>query len=515
MTHSTLRKAVFHFTSVSQPLVLAAVLLSGHAFAKPEPSSQAALTPSIPLSKKLTDYSYAGYHRGEKEIPTNKVTASVVDFGAIPNDGKDDSDAFLRAIQSTQSGVIHVPAGKYHISKTIKINKPNLVIRGDGMDKTTLFFTKTLTDILPKPTKNTGGTPTSKYSWSGGFIQIKGAGPTSKKLGKISHPATRGDRTITLNTSSSTSHLKPGQMVLIHQRDDSSRSLIQHLYNNDTGDLSKMKITGHTSFLAKILSIEKQQITLDRAIITDIDPRWNPSVETPHYSVTECGLENFTIEFPNTPYKGHFTEKGYNGIEVNSAKDCWIRNVRIKNADSGIFLKGLCHTVDHLVLESSRKMTHQGFTGHHGFTFDGNDCLLTNINITTSFIHDISVGPLCSGNVASKGKGANLSFDHHKRAPHNNLFTNIHAGKGTRIFASGGGRKLGRNCAGWTTFWGISSNHPLSVPHDSFAPKTLKLVGFSIPKGKTSKYQVTSTPPENLTPKNLYEFQKQQRLLSH
>ena len=46
----------------------------------------------------LPDFSYAGYHFSEREIPsvTNKKYFKVTDFGAVPNDNKFDDEAIQK-----------------------------------------------------------------------------------------------------------------------------------------------------------------------------------------------------------------------------------------------------------------------------------------------------------------------------------------------------------------------------------------------------------------------------------
>ncbi len=54
----------------------------------------------------------AGYAAGEAPLPTLQPTASVRAFGAKGDGVTDDTPALLAAIQSTQKGVIHIPAGR-------------------------------------------------------------------------------------------------------------------------------------------------------------------------------------------------------------------------------------------------------------------------------------------------------------------------------------------------------------------------------------------------------------------
>jgi hypothetical protein len=67
-----------------------------------------------------------------EDIPL--ISASVLDFGANPNDQNDDSDAIQDAINKTYSklggGTVYLPAGKYIIRKSISI-MPNIRVRGE------------------------------------------------------------------------------------------------------------------------------------------------------------------------------------------------------------------------------------------------------------------------------------------------------------------------------------------------------------------------------------------------
>jgi hypothetical protein len=94
------------------------------------------------------------------------------------------------------------------------------------------------------------------------------------------------------------------------------------------------------------------------------------------------------------------------------------------------------------------------------------------------FIHDLTVSD-SAGNVFSNGRGVDLCFDHHKRSPHENLFSNLDVGAGTRLWRSGGGAALGKHCGARGTFWNIRSARGLSYPPDAFGPWAMNLVGVT------------------------------------
>lgn len=91
-------------------------------------------------SGRLPDFSFAGYHSGEAPLPNPPVKANVRDFGAKGDGVADDTEAFVRALAAVSNGAVLVPAGRYKITDILYIRKPNVVLRGEGTDKTTLVF---------------------------------------------------------------------------------------------------------------------------------------------------------------------------------------------------------------------------------------------------------------------------------------------------------------------------------------------------------------------------------------
>src|SRR5262245_18691180 len=60
------------------------------------------------------DWSYAGYRAGEARLPERAATISVLDHGAVPDDGEDDTAALREALEAAQPGdVVHLPSGVY------------------------------------------------------------------------------------------------------------------------------------------------------------------------------------------------------------------------------------------------------------------------------------------------------------------------------------------------------------------------------------------------------------------
>lgn len=457
---------------------------------------------------RLPDVSHAGYASGEKPLPTLPVTANVRDFGAKGDGTTDDSDAFLAAISKVKSGAIFIPPGRYPIRKILAITKPGIVLRGAGPDKSILVCAVPLNDILPDWGATTGGLRTSNYSWSGGIVWFKGKQP-GKRVGTPSHPARRGDHE--LKIKGDVSRLGPGDWIEIKVRDDEKKSLLDHLYSGDPGNISKIAPSKHaTTFVTRVKNVTGQTLTLDRPLRIDLRPEWNPQIVEYRPTVTNSGIEDLAFEFPERTYGGHFSELGFNAVSFQGVAHCWARNLVITNSDSGIFLSGRFCTAQDLVCKLSRESER---FGHHGVTLSGHDNLLTRFELRQRYIHDISFEG-GAGNVVSEGSGLDLCFDHHKRAPHDNVVTDIDLGAGTRMWQSGGGVNLGRHCGAHGTFWNIRSKKPQKHPGD-FGPPSINLVAVQTNQPSTTLNNgiwLEAIPPLKVLPANLHQAQALKRL---
>ncbi len=459
---------------------------------------------------RLPDFSYAGYHRGEEAIPDLPRGVSVLEFGAVPDDGEDDTEAFRVAIEASGGRAIEIPAGRYVIRDILEVSRPGVVFRGAGRGRTILYFPRPLEEVRSNLGATTGGRPTSNYSWSGGFIWFKGA-TGSRVVGRVSGEGARGSNGLEVEDGS---RLEVGQEVELVVRDDEDNSLARHLYAEDPGSMDELRGRVRVSMVARVVGLEGRRVELDRRLRFDVRPAWRPELREFKPSVSECGVEDLTFEFPETPYGGHFTELGYNPVAMSGVAHCWVRRVAFVNADSGPMVSGVFNTLEDLVYESSREPDGGGHVGHHGTYVGGSDNLFTRFDIRCRFIHDLTVSR-CIGNVFSEGRGVDLCLDHHKHAPVANLFTDLDAGAGTRLWRCGGGADLGRNCGAWGTFWNIRAEAELRWPPVGFGPDCMNLVGVG--RGGEAVKDLGGRwfepfAPGDLEPANLHRAQLDWRL---
>ena len=455
---------------------------------------------------------------GEVPIPEVPVKANVRDFGAKGDGVTDDSQAFLDAIAAVNSGAIYIPEGRYRITRVVQISKSNVVLRGAGRDATVLYFPKPLSDIL--------GGRRDFYSWHSGVIWFKGQ-ETGTKLADVTTAAFRGDQALTVSSNSA---VQAGQMVRLTQSDPGDGSLARHL-NADQVESGIKLWDGRllVDFATRVEAVEAHTLFLERPLRTDVRAAWSPEIHTFKPSVQDAGIEDLTIEFPEVKYPGHHKERGYNAIYFETIANSWIRNIKILNADSGIFLQHgsrFC-TVQGVYLAAyrgrARRRKTDSVSGHYAFQAGeySYDNLFTEFTIDTNFIHDLTVF-LANGNVFSSGSGVEISLDHHKMGPYENLYTDINVGAGNRVWFSGGTSKTaGTHSSARATFWNIQSQKPISWPparsYDGlpWGPDQMNLVGLTT-KDPTIKSHdgrwFEAIHPAQLRPQNLHLAQLERRL---
>jgi hypothetical protein len=461
----------------------------------------------------LPDFSYAGYQRGEKPLPSRNPDASVKEFGAIGDGKTDDTTAIQKAIDANPGKTIRLPAGRYRLADVVTIRASGTVLQGEGPDKTIFVVPVPLQQIHPLPISypDTEGTA---YAYSGGFIAVAGStdyfGTESQSL---TAPAERGAVTLQIGAGHS---FKAGDEVVVIAKDTAGQTLLRHLYRDDAADVSKAGADKSFRHISRVRSVDGAALTLERPLRTELRMEWKPEVRLFKPRMQEVGIEHLAFEFPDKPYMGHFTEQGSNAISIVGAANSWVRDVRILNADSAVFLAGsVFSTVTDIVIESKRRASNPlGATGHHGISLTSLDCLCTRFEFRTSFIHDLTVSNGSVGNVFSNGKAPDMSLDHHKRAPYENLFSNLDLGKGERMFMSGGDDGIGRNAAAGNTYWNLVTRSTVEMP-EGFGPERLNFAGVKMrARGKPAAdgLWIESIRPGSLTPPDLHLAMLQKRL---
>ncbi len=464
---------------------------------------------------RLPDFSRAGYHEGEVPIPTVPQGANVRDFGAKGDGVTDDTKAFNAAIAATTRGAVWVPPGRYVITDYVKIQKSGVVLRGAGPDRSVLWFPRGLDDVHPRAGRTSTGSPASGYSFDGAFVAVHGD-YQARTLAKITATARRGDRSVEV---ARTTGIVAGQTVLVTLRETADHSLKTYLYSGDPGDIRRGKQLD-TKMLVRVVAVDGTRVTFDRPLRFETRAEWQPEIRSFRPTVTESGVEGLGFVFPGGKYQGHFKENGANAIELRAVHNCWVRNVAIHNGDFGINVVACGNTVDGVVFtaDPGRGRPESGVaecTGHHAIQLkNAEDNYVTRFDFRTSYVHDLTVEH-ASGNVLAGGRGVDLCFDHHKDTPYENLFTDIDCGRGMRVWRCGGGASIGRQSAGWETFWNIRAARPIEPPPKGWGAPSMNFVGLTTKSAAMTAatgWWFEVVPPEQLVPRDLHAAQLARRL---
>ncbi|MNQ20253.1 Pectate lyase superfamily protein [compost metagenome] len=522
-------------------------------------------TPKILTDSKtnyLPDFSYAGYHFGESQIPksTGKII-NATDFGVKANDGLDDSKALLKAIKaatSTEGNVIlQLPEGRIILRDILYIERSNFVLRGAGSTENgteiycprPMMYLKdpeslaelreylTTFDKRQRETENNIDLPFSQYAWSGGFIWTQVPNervksyldkyePTPNVFAKVSS-GNMGEHIITV---SDVKGLKVGDIVELQlfNKDGENGEIIQDLYKG-----AKVKPGSHHWKFPKlpivrqqveITKISNSKITIKTPLTIAIKPSYQAQlVEWKH--LNEVGIEHIRFTFPDIPRVAHHVEPGNNAIFLTRLFNSWVKDIVITNSDSGILAEEDSNiTIQDIVTDGPHM-------AHYTVTLGGvHNILVKNLKIYNKTVHPLSFNTFATKNVYQNCEiFAEPLLDQHSGANHQNLFDNITVHitpdkNNSYLLFGGGGADYWKPSHGpFSTFWNL--NIQVEKPVDSAKPILLygmkdgpfaRIIGvngnakFEVKYEPDAYIEFLNTPMEKIP--SLYDYQLQKRL---
>lgn len=433
-------------------------------------------TASPDTHRNIPNCSYAGYRRGEQPLPEPPVVADVRACGALGDGRGDDTAAFAAAIGKAREaggGAIAVPAGRCRLDSILRLDRPGLVLRGEGPDQTTLVFKRPLSEMAAgwhNPEHST-------WSYRGGYVWIgpeEDFGPSATAGGEdgsesppllrpvgegwfgagdqrlVTDSARRGDTVVPL-AGAAAAGLLPGAAILLTWTNPADNSLFHFLAGHERMRDYPWESMGETAgrrwrWVAHVAGVEADAITLAQPLRVDIRPEWKVTVEALGPHVSESGVEQLTLEMPEHERQSHCRDLGYNGIYFSRAVNCWARDITVVNADSAINLSASKNvTVRDFVL--------RGQPCHHGATTRGSchDNLFTDFRIESWPFHGLNVEGLSSGNVWRRGRMQHGTFDYHRGLSYENIKTDIEVANDSRFGGNdSAGPRIGARCVHWS-----------------------------------------------------------------
>ena len=443
----------------------------------------------------LPDFSFAGYHNGEKPLP--KVGGTIIlatDFGVTANDVLDDSKALKNAMIAANnvkgSVILQLPAGRIILSDILYIERSHFVLRGTGVGEggTELFYPRPMM-YLENPNglaelreyllefdkrqiekENNIDLLFSQYSWSGGYIWTQVPGERVKSyLGKYDTPQTVLAKAIKGNRGAHTIEvadiqgLKVGDVVELQlfNKDGEKGELISDLYKN-----TNVKPGSHhwqfpnlpiVKQQLEILEIAKNKVTIKTPLTMSIKPSYKAQLVTWKH-LDEVGIEHLRITFPDTPRVAHHLEQGYNGIFLTRVFNSWVKDVVIHNAESGILTEEIANVTIKDIVTKGNNIAH--YTVAMAAV---TNVLVSNLKVYNNAVHPLSFNTFSTKNVYHNCEVfVNPVLDQHSGANHQNLFDNITVhlnpleDNSYPLFAGGGASYWKPSHGAYSTFWNLN-----------------------------------------------------------
>ncbi len=221
------------------------------------------------------------------------------------------------AIANCPSGqTVLLTAGTYNVSGLITFgSKSNVTLRGAGADKTIINVSGSgsCSGLGGSICVSSGGvseeSPPNTTTWTGGYAV--------------------GTTTITVGNAA---NLQPGRIIILDQLNDSSDGggifVCSTTSCSDEGGNSPGRSNRGQMHLAKVVSVSGNQVTIDPPLTM---PNWRASQSPGVWwnasapIISGNGIEDLTLNATNAIDRA--------GIVFIYASDCWVKGVRVMNAD--------------------------------------------------------------------------------------------------------------------------------------------------------------------------------------
>ena len=265
------------------------------------------------------DYSYCGYHCSEQPIPSVKAVTYVTPSG------QDDAETIQAAIdwvsqqkpdkQTGFRGAVLLAEGTFTISEPLRIRTSGVVLRGSGRGKT----------ILHKVGYDRGAA-----------IYIEGTHDMVVKETLDVADVKAG--ALALIVQGGSAALQQGKRLAVCR--PSTQEWINYLGCASFGGGSRMGYWAwHPGEIdlrwnRQITAVNGNQVTLNAPITCTIEQRWGGAKAIVYENkglVSECGIENLSLESDYDHVRPLDEDHCWDGIYVAEAENCWVRLVNFKH----------------------------------------------------------------------------------------------------------------------------------------------------------------------------------------
>ncbi|MEO5628950.1 MAG: glycosyl hydrolase family 28-related protein [Thermomonas sp.] len=447
------------------------------------PQPKILFDPVVSRDVRLPDFSYAGYGFGEVALPKSSGTViDVTRFGAVADDGRDDSAAVLAALAKANEVkgpvVLRFPAGRFILSEVLLIERSHLVMEGAGQGAggTELHFPRPLRMVdksnrlaslraylkdndkrQVEPAHNINE-PFSPYSWSGGFIWSK-----SPKMPADTEYATANSSDDAMQamlgvadaqelTVREGAGIRVGDVITIrwYSRDGRASALLRSIYGDQTTEIGSRLWESPERAIVKqttrVTRVDAGRIRIADKLLHDIGADM-PADIVQWQGLTEIGIRDLALSFPAGTSFGHHLEEGWNGICLTDVFNGWVSSVRISNADSGILIYNSASlTIRNITTEGERRAHYSVHVG------SAHNVLVSELQVFNSVVHSLSFNTLSTRSVFQRASVfKDPVLDQHAGGNHQNLYDDL------RLYINASPSKAGPTYALWdgsgATYW--------------------------------------------------------------
>lgn len=422
----------------------------------------------------LLDYSYAGYNHGES-APEDVYSLGykiydVTAYGAVPNDGKSDRDAFKKAYQAALGSstadrndharaIIYFPEGEFilHTSDddvngatpVLSLRVGDFIIKGAGRDKTTIYMQD---PALPSD-------PSVLYS-SPSMIEIKHYSGLSD-MTTVTEDAARGTFSVTV---ASTSNIAADDYVCLCVENNDAAYIAKELapYSVEPGMTDLLNNGVKVYDYHQVKSVKGNVVTFYEPLMHEVEAAFNWRIcKYPHYG--HVGVEDITFKGDSKAdfvHHGSWQDDGaYKPIVFTRVANAWLRRCRFTSVSEAFTMTNCCNVSVYDVLVDGNR-------GHASIRSQGSSRVFIGAVTDTSGdgagqYHGTGVSKPALGTVLWRNRwGDNSCFESHATQPRATL---VDCCKGGWMkFRQGGDANQVPNHLNDLTIWNMESTTPFT-----------------------------------------------------
>lgn len=488
----------------------------------------------------LLDFSFAGYMHGETAPPEVSAlsyqTYNVLDYGAVPNDGKSDREAFLAAYRAaigaggehnpSAKAVIYFPEGEFILhtsdddnagkSHSLLLRAGDFVLKGAGRDKTTI--------VMQDPNR-----PNSAQLYSSPvMIELK-HNSGLKKLTDVTADAEKGSFSVEV---ASTSGIAAGDWVCLsvqnNDKDMIAEELHPHKLEPGMSDLASNGV--RVVDYHRVVSISGNRLTFKEPLMHKVASKWKWEVsQYPHYE--NVGVEDITFKGnakEDFVHHASWEDDGaYKLVNFTRITNGWMRRVRFTSVSEASSITNCANvSVYDVIIDGNRGhssiRSQQSSRVFIGAVLDKSDGHITGTKIKKEGVgqyHAVGVSKPSIGTVLWRNTwGSDSCFEAHATQPRATLID--HCKGGWMPYRQGGDESQVPNHLADLTIWNFESETAVSGEWkwwDSgkwwkFLPPLV--IGFH---GQPCNFSMSQTGlvesnGTSVLPESLYEAQLRRRL---